>query len=1016
MSGIRIVEYARQYAAGLAKMWNMSADYWGGLQAVETEESVIRDNENSENIKIWVALDGDEVVGYCSFSEYRQDQGASYIPLLNVRPDYHGKKVGKLLVLKAVEEACRHPWPRLDLFTWPGNTKAMPLYKKCGFFWENRDDSTHLMNFMPYVLRTEAVADFFRHADWYADSVREITAEPDGRIENGFEYYQYRWQHGDSMLRMEFERRGRGLRLIETDDWLVEAWIEGPALVFGRSYKACYRVRNKSGKPLTVTIRGRDDENISFALERSLSVQDEAVVEGRFSVGEIAEEHNDWRTHPGVGAEILINGKKALFKVGLLPKFPAVLKAVVLEQECYAGSSGFLWLNVENGFAEPARFSFLLPRADCVSLERQQLELDLEAGAKKAVPVAYTLKEPGHLTGAVRATAHPRGGGAIEFQATLTAVFAGPGAAFSGEDDESWFAVNGRYALTLQKSSNILEAGPRNGRPGSGVQFFRPELGLPYSVEFAKTRPAAVEHGVEKGVAYLKAVYLSRTHPGLEVERLVFLRADGIAWQEWRLRNTGSAAAADLHFRTMVRATLQGAVAPLAGQAVEARDGYGELLSNFPLSRFTENWLYSRGGGWGICWPRDVKPACVQGTLCFACALGDLLPGQEAVIEPVTVALGAFASWQEFRNFALGRAEAGAVSADSLAVLVNGGNPFVQGEYELTLADCKNVALAGRVQVSGREVAGSAPIEANAARLTLAAPAPGAVDLIRVEADTETVVLRRQVAVFGIGGAVRCRQQRQGDMDIVTADNGVLRFSAAAEFGPVLFSLQYRGREWLDSSFPAPRPCSWWHPWLGGCGLNIEGLSRHSLLKQPRTCDFAVREDSAGNRWQGLVLRVEVQEHEKLRGLQFSHYFLTLPGLAGLCTFVELEHSGLALAGAEFYHEVFLAPGGAVAGSWAEVVTPQGETVCYKQGSGFQSPGVNKAVYGSAGCRERLLAFSTADIVAYTNKDVMFAEIWHKFTLVPDRKTVTPPLFLFFTAEDIPVAALRPLTHTRFRQ
>ena len=61
---------------------------------------------------------------------------------------------------------------------------------------------------------------------------------------------------------------------------------------------------------------------------------------------------------------------------------------------------------------------------------------------------------------------------------------------------------------------------------------------------------------------------------------------------------------------------------------------------------------------------------------------------------------------------------------------------------------------------------------------------------------------------------------------------------------------------------------------------------------------------------------------------------------------------------------------------------------------------------------ERLLAFSTADIVAYTSKDVMFAEIWHKLPL-PDRKTVTPPLFLFFTAEDIPVAA-RGLDDTRF--
>src|SRR5690554_3149537 len=108
MNSIRVVEYDKKYAAGLAKMWNMSAESWGSFDVVETEESVIRDNEGSGNLKTWVALDGDEVVGYCSFSEYREDRGASYIPLLNVRTDYHGKKIGKLLVLRAVEEACRH--------------------------------------------------------------------------------------------------------------------------------------------------------------------------------------------------------------------------------------------------------------------------------------------------------------------------------------------------------------------------------------------------------------------------------------------------------------------------------------------------------------------------------------------------------------------------------------------------------------------------------------------------------------------------------------------------------------------------------------------------------------------------------------------------------------------------------------------------------------------------------------------------------------------------------------------
>src|SRR5690554_7555210 len=120
-------------------MWNKSAAEWGGFETVYDEKRVIDENEDSANLNIWLALDGDEVVGYCSFAEYREDKGASYIPLLNVRPDYHGNKVGKALLLRAVEEAIAQGWPRLDLHTWPGNLKAVPLYKKCGFFWEKQD-------------------------------------------------------------------------------------------------------------------------------------------------------------------------------------------------------------------------------------------------------------------------------------------------------------------------------------------------------------------------------------------------------------------------------------------------------------------------------------------------------------------------------------------------------------------------------------------------------------------------------------------------------------------------------------------------------------------------------------------------------------------------------------------------------------------------------------------------------------------------------------------------------------
>lgn len=197
----------------------------GGDGAYRTEESVLREHENSPMLKLFLAVSGSEVIGYCSFSHYKEDTGALYIALLNVRPDYHGRKVGKALVRRSIEETIKLGWPRLDLYTWPGNVKAVPTYKKSGFFWENRDDTTHLMNFIPSVLQTGAVKSYFEKIDWYNDSIRKIKVEPDGHGENGFDYFTYEWLKDGLSLKMEYERTGRGLRLIETEDYRIQVTI-----------------------------------------------------------------------------------------------------------------------------------------------------------------------------------------------------------------------------------------------------------------------------------------------------------------------------------------------------------------------------------------------------------------------------------------------------------------------------------------------------------------------------------------------------------------------------------------------------------------------------------------------------------------------------------------------------------------------------------------------------------------------------------------------------------------------
>ncbi len=89
---IRIIEYEASYAGALAEMWNRSSESWGGGTNKKTEDSVRREMEISSHLHNFLAVDGDEVAGFCSFAHYRQDEGALYVPLLNVRPDYHAKR------------------------------------------------------------------------------------------------------------------------------------------------------------------------------------------------------------------------------------------------------------------------------------------------------------------------------------------------------------------------------------------------------------------------------------------------------------------------------------------------------------------------------------------------------------------------------------------------------------------------------------------------------------------------------------------------------------------------------------------------------------------------------------------------------------------------------------------------------------------------------------------------------------------------------------------------------------
>ncbi|MEJ8547224.1 GNAT family N-acetyltransferase [Brevibacillus borstelensis] len=1027
MESISIVPYRPELAAAVADMWNASRDSWGGGNSITTAEQILQEEASSDALAVYLAMDGETVVGYCSLAEYQEDTGALYIPLLNVRPEYQGKKVGRMLLARALEQTIQLGWPRLDLYTWAGNTKAVPLYKKFGFFWEDRDDSTHLMNMIPTVLRTEAIAHYFEELDWYRDSTREIVVEPDGRKENGFDYFTYSWAKGEKSLRVEFERLGRGMRLIETEDYLLSAEVEKPKLVFGREYRIHYRIVNKSGKPLHISLKGEPDENIRFDYEKELAVTGETTLSASFFVGEIAEEQSVWRTHPRVCTHILINGKAALFQVGILPKFPASLSLHVPGLS-YPGQPVQFYLDVENNFEEEAQFSFELPSCSFLRIHEQRHTLRLSGKERISLPIAGDLYEHGFYGGNAQVETKLADGGTVSFSKKIGAAFTGLGAMLSGETEQTWQAHHGLHALYLNKEDNEITVASNAG--GEPTYLTYPKIGKPYSSEFSKKRAEQVEFIVEKGAIGFRVAYRSGAYPQIALFSKTLLFGDGTVVHELDLENlSADKPSTELWVSQGVVHPFHRPILPYQGRYVETPASYGSDTDYWDGELFSENWLFSRGEktSWGMCWPEEYR-FDFQGYASLETNLGILEPHGKRAFGPVYISHGSYTDWKEFRAFARREALPADLSLTShLELVADEGNPFVSsGEFGVQVKEYKQQYLEGELTASLESSSDSFQAqhfdedeEKTESSYSFATP-DRPYEIVRVDGRFATHETHLRSAVFPIGrGNVLQETTEEQGQQVFIADNGRLRIKAAPEFSPSLYSLSCNGQEWLATSFPERGPKSWWNPWTGGIGNQVAELNAFSLIKEEREASFVELVDNRQNVWQGIKLSYYVKQQEKYRGLTCHQYYLLLPGVPVLCHTVEIaQNTGTYFAGKEWLTDIFLQTEETGDDVWLKTVGTNGEELLYKLGQGELS--VNEAsdyTVGSASRKDQMQIVTdldTADLNVYANNDIAVVSVIRELNLPNSSDFFTTPVFFLFADKALPSDSLSALRAIRF--
>lgn len=1014
--GIQIVKYHEGLAAGVAKMWNLSRDSWGGDTRVMTEEQVKTKEANSENIELYLAVDENEVVGYCGLSEYKEDTGSLYIPLLNVLPSYHGKKIGKILVMKALEKTIELGWPRLDLYTWPGNTKAVPLYKKCGFFWEDRDDTTHLMNFIPEVLNTPLLKPLFNKIDWYEASSRQIEVKPDGKKENGFSFYEYSWVSEDTQARVQFERTSRGMTLIETDEFLIQLSMDNHEVIEEIEQNYQLKVINKTNTLLTFHATGTGDDRMIYQLDTGkLSIEKETTLSNTFKI-RTGEEPSIWRTHPSIRLKVEINGLECEMSLGIFPMQPAKIEAFHEENLTFLNKKTEIYLELKNNLAEEAEFSLTFPANELVELEKQTYIVSVHAKGRHTIAVPLTVKQHGFYN-PVLAVRSESNGNRLSFEQSISVALKGEGKKFGGESKLFWHIYNGQAQLNIRKLDLNVQVKKDAKKKKPSFAFLAPKLGKPYTNEFNKKKPISVSWNSDESSILITFVLQSGEFPGIYLTECLQLFGDSMVHQWVELENVHPTTYHDIAISQPVYQELRDTYFPLDDQVVFFSKDRPLEFGDLNPAMITGNWYFSKieGETIGVTWPIRSKAAPEGWQYVIEQKIGEMKPGAKATTEKIIVAVDSFQEASKFQTFAeqkhtLNKLEvSNELHLETNERIVNSDSPPA-----FTLKTYRNSYLEGTLQLTcNSHHVGKWSIQAFEEKNTFSfeneIPLTCPVSPISAQFQQAGIRTKLEDLLLFPNGTISSRMDEDGSL-IVT--NGCLTIKANADFYPGIYSLEVNGQEWLDSTYPNLTAKSWWNPWAGGMKWSPEGITTFSLLKEKTTVLPTDLRDRKSNTWRGIAIQTTFEEHSQWKNVKYIQYYVMLPGVPVLATFLQVTHDGGKwLHGEKWLTDLFL--GGeslenfTINGGYAEYQAGKQELPMYlAKGSFIESIGKKEKLYV-------IPSLYTEETEAYTNKEAFHLVSAQSGFAMRD-KNQTAPLFYLFDERTLSSEAVQKLRNIHF--
>lgn len=1030
MTEFKLVEYDPKYARGIAEMWNNSKEGWNGRTDNKTEESVLRSEEVSSYLNLYLALDGEKVIGYCKIQKYFAEEGTLYLDLLNVDPAYHGKKAGKILLKKAVERTKELGYSRLDLFTWPGNTKAVPLYKKCGFFWEKMESgATHLMDFIPLVLQTELFRDFFKKADWYDDSNRKIDLFPDGVSENGFDYLTYSWQKNGENLIVEFEKTGRGIRHIETDDYSITSRVEKNKLVFGKDYNVSYEIVNKTGKKLSVEIKGLTDKNIKTKADFSGNIKGKKTLEAQFHLDKIEKDQSIWQTHPCVMSEISVNGKKIVFKTGINPQFPLKLKANENYTLTHAEMEKDLFLNVENNFDEDCTFEIRFPKMKEIDFLEKKKTIFLKKGERNTVAVKIILHNSVLIDEEIDIKAVFGSGRKYSFRQKFSFVISTYGGKLYGKNDHYYYMSFGKFSFSLDKHIDNNQMVYRSIVSDVWCYTDTPKIGKPFSSEFERKPPYKSEYSESDNAILLKTFHRSDDFPGCEFTNNFRLHRSGML-EQWYELISFPAGSDKVSINCNFNIERGKVTVPYDGRLMKFdRNAYNDTAMNLMNNdKITENWMFGEKdkSTIAVIWPETLK---VNICSWFLSIEHNFTKEGALKTEPLIFATDVFDSVKDVREFAMKKQLEHERIYQSFDLEINGGNPFCDKNVGGAYIDYKDKNLDATVKISSVSdpsfgIEKKAVPEDNVRKIDFEFKFKGKnpLELITSNTDYYSANIKKTKAVFiQKKGEVKTAKEKDGKNTVLSANNGVLEIKSSPQFAPSVFSLTYKGREWLATDYPERTNRSWWSSWFGGITSKPSGLKEQHWVEEKTKAAFVKKKDSLGNSWEGIRLTTTIEKFDAMKGFTVRQYYMMMPNSPVLVTYSEVTNkSGFYKEYHNSVGNMFIEPDGDLK-NIESVSKVDGNERIIKAGHEAIDIGLKSGLlsYRNKKRSERLFSYNS-DIKSegwcYFDNAVITNSFGVKRIIKNGETKVFAPIFIIFSELELKEENLEDLQNVRFEK